>query len=60
MIDIEKPEEFICPLDVGMHGDITQFLIKDCKSVQEAKELLEKLGYIVEIKNHDTPGRQTN
>jgi hypothetical protein len=39
-------KEFICPLDVGLHGDISQFLVRDCKTPEEAKERLEGLGFV--------------
>jgi len=38
--------EFICPLDVGMFGDIRQFLVRDCATVEEAEATLQGLGFI--------------
>ena len=42
---INPYSEFICPLDVGIFGNIAQFLMRDCETKEEAIEKLERLGF---------------
>lgn len=53
----EDRREFICPLDVGMFGNIAQFLIRDCQTREEAIEKLRRLGIRIDEEAKELGGK---